>query len=253
MGYEIFDDIICITLEGNTERQQSAIEVFKKLNIPVKFFIAKRNPRGGRVGCFESHIQVIQDCYNNDKKRVLIFEDDLIPTIAYNASLLNKATNFMKNNNNWEVFQFGYSFRLDQFTNLFKFLFSKCVEPNIYNFIGLTTHAYCISRLGMEKVLKYGPNILERDAKEIPQIDMFYMSIFSQENCYCIVPMIFDQKWCMSSDNEPFNLFERILRTGQCLAETTNLLYISSLILLYRIYILSILILIAIYIIYKEH
>ena len=95
MGYEIFDEIICITLEANTDRQKSAIEVFKKLNIPVKFFVAKRNPRGGRVGCFESHIQVIQDCYNNDKKQVLIFEDDLTPTIAYNETLVNKATEFM--------------------------------------------------------------------------------------------------------------------------------------------------------------
>lgn len=252
MGYEIFDEIICITLEGNTERQQSVIQVFKKLNIPVKFFVAKRNPRGGRVGCFESHIQVIQDCYNNDKKRVLIFEDDLTPTIAYNESLLNNATQFM-NNNTWEIFQFGYSFRSDEFTNLFKFLLSKCVEPNIYNYIGLTTHAYCISRAGMEKVLKYGPNILERNAIEIPHLDIFYMNLFSQENCYCIVPMIFDQKWCMSSDNEPFNLFEKILRKGQCLLETNDLLYIFSLILLYRIYILIILVIIAIYIFTKEY
>ena len=253
MGYEIFDEIICITLEGNTDRQQSAIEVFKKLNIPVKFFVAKRNPRGGRVGCFESHIQVIQDCYNNDKKQVLIFEDDLTPTIAYNETLVNKATEFMKNNNTWEMFQFGYMFRFDQFANLFKFLFSKCVEPNIYNFIGLTAHAYCLSRLGMEKILKQAYKVLERNTVDIPQVDVFYTNILSHENCYCIAPMIFDQKWCMPSDNEPFDLTEKLLRKGQCLTETINILYVLSLILLYRIYIFIILIIIAIYIFTKEY
>jgi GR25 family glycosyltransferase involved in LPS biosynthesis len=253
MGYEIFDDIICITLEGNTERQQSAIKVFKDLNIPVKFFVAKRNPRGGRVGCFESHIQVIQDCYNNNKKRVLIFEDDIIPTIAYNETLVNNATEFMKNNDTWEMFQFGYALRIDIFSNLFKFLFSKSLKPNIYNFIGVTAHSYCLSRLGMSKILKHAYKVLERNTVEIPQVDVFYTNTLSPENSYCIVPMIFDQKWCMPTDNEPFDLIEKIFRKGQCLFETTNLLYVCSLILLYRIYILIILIIIAIYIFSKEY
>ena len=41
VGYEIFDDIICITLEGNTERQRLAKETFAKIGIEPRFYVAK--------------------------------------------------------------------------------------------------------------------------------------------------------------------------------------------------------------------
>ena len=242
MGYEIFDDIICITLEGNTERQKLTTNTLSSLNIPFRFYVAKRNPRGGRIGCFESHINVIQECYNNNYQRVLIFEDDIVPTPSYSNRLINNATDFMKTNTNWEIFQLGYS--CDVFKNtqlsILAFLTAKEVRPNIYNTYGLTTHAYCLSRNGMGKIINTGRLMLTQNDKEIPQIDRFYCDTLSHDKWHCLAPMIFDQRWCLGTDNIPFDIQETILRKFTCLAESLKVLYVISVLLHYRLYILII-------------
>jgi GR25 family glycosyltransferase involved in LPS biosynthesis len=251
IGYEIFDDIICITLEGNTERQRLAKETFTEIGIEPRFYVAKRSPRGGRVGCFESHINVINDCYNKGYERILIFEDDVVTTLGYNNKLVNEACTFMKTNEDWDIFQFGYSLldTDDSFIKTsMKYLISERVSPNIYKSIGILTQSYCLSRSGMSKVLK-NIEVLNLPDDQVPHFDRYLIKTLYNENCYIIAPELFDQRWCLGTDNKSFNLTEIILRKGQCLLENNKVTYILSLVLLNRVWIITLIIIIFILII----
>ena len=221
VGYEIFDDIICITLEGNTERQRLAKETFAKIGIEPRFYVAKRSPRGGRIGCFESHMNIINDCYNKGYERILIFEDDVVTTPGYNTKLMNEACNFMKTNSDWDMFQLGYSLiNIDDsfIKTSMQYLISEQVSQNIYKNIGSYLQSYCLSRSGMTKVLK-NIEILNLPDDQIPQVDIYVYYNLYNENCYIIAPALFDQRWCLTSDNIPYDTLEKFLRKGQCLQE----------------------------------
>ena len=65
--YNFFDKIICINLRNRTDWNESAKNVFNKLKIPnVEFYFADKSSKGGRYGCFESHINVIKKAYIQD-------------------------------------------------------------------------------------------------------------------------------------------------------------------------------------------
>jgi GR25 family glycosyltransferase involved in LPS biosynthesis len=78
MLYNFFDKIYCINLKHRPDRYISATKVFNDLNIPnVEFYITEKSSKGGRYGCFESHINVIKKAYNEGYNNILIFEDDI--------------------------------------------------------------------------------------------------------------------------------------------------------------------------------
>lgn len=124
-----------------------------------------------------------------------------------------------------------------------QYLISEKISTNIYKNIGLLTHAYCLSRTGMNKILKK-IEILNLPDDEVPHLDMFYYDILLNENCYIIAPMLFDQRWCLESNNIPFNFIEKILRKGQCLFTITNITYVLSLILIYREWVIFLIIIV---------
>ena len=117
--YNFFDKIVCINLKSRPDRYLSASNEFKKLNINnVEFYFAEKSHKGGKYGCFESHINVIQKCYNEKCNNILIFEDDVRPSNYYNLTLLNESIEFMKNNK-WDIFYLGYFiFNNDVFDNI---------------------------------------------------------------------------------------------------------------------------------------
>ena len=108
MTFNFFDKIFCINLKYRKDRYISANKVFNKLNIiNVEFYITDKSPKGGRYGCFESHINVIKKAYHLGYNNILIFEDDIRPSNFYNLDLLDSSIDFMKNNN-WDIFYLGY-------------------------------------------------------------------------------------------------------------------------------------------------
>ena len=60
-----FDSIRCINLRERKDRYEQASEVFKKLKIPVEWFLTDRHPNGGMQGCFESHLSCIKQAYES--------------------------------------------------------------------------------------------------------------------------------------------------------------------------------------------
>ena len=240
VGYEIFDEIICITLKCNVERQNLVKKTFKQIGILPTFYVAKKSPRGGRIGCFESHLNVINECYNKGAERILIFEDDVITTPGYSTELINEACTFMKNNQDWDIFQLGYEiYDIDNgfFGELLSYIASEKVgnTQNIYKFFQSTTHSYCLSRSGMRILLKYSYYLNNLD-DEVPHFDVIIKKNSKTANykCYGIAPMLFTQRWCLKSDNIAFSKLEKIFRNFICVMEISNFGYINSLLLAYR-------------------
>jgi hypothetical protein len=250
MGYEIFDDIRCITLEGNTARQNQVEETLKNLGINFTFYVAKKHPRGGRVGCFESHINIIREAYQKKRQCLLIFEDDVIPTPAYTITNINIATEFMKTNTDWELFQFGWTFNLElsPLAPFVPYFTTAPTIPHIYNFGGVLGHAYAISQKGMKRVLDTTDNLFNLSNTKFPHYDVFISKLFYKaRTLYCFAPILFDQRWCLESDNEPKNnVIENIFRKFQCTVEGINLMYCISQLIYNRVKLLVVLIIILI-------
>jgi len=171
-------------------------------------------------------------------KCILIFEDDVIPSLGYSDILINKATDFMKKNKNWDIFQLGWVFNIvdtkEVLPIITKLATVKEVLPNIFNIIDLGGHAYCLSYSGMKKILdNYEQVLYNNETTNVIHYDKFLVNIFTH-NAYCIAPIIFDQQWCLHSDNIPYDIIEKTGRKFQCIAEVTKSMYVLSLLFLYR-------------------
>jgi GR25 family glycosyltransferase involved in LPS biosynthesis len=216
--YNFFDDIVCINLEHREDRKRISQNIFKKLNINCRFHTVKKHPKGGMYGCFDSHIQVIQDAYNKGLNNILIFEDDIKLTPSYTTSQFDICTEFMKYNKEWDIFFFGYIPCNTNRGSIKDLLNAEFVNGHIIKYRPFATHSYCVSRKGMQKIL----NNYKLDIGRI-HVDQFYVNMKLES--YCTVPMLFDQHFCLDNDNEPFDSFEAFIRRFQCQAEMYNLLY----------------------------
>lgn len=225
--YRQFDAIYCITLKENIDRQASATVIAHQLGIPLQFFRVDRHPRGGRYGCFESHVELIRFLYHRGARSALIFEDDFIPSPGYSSEAIADILQFMRINQDWDYIQLGF-LPVQQPIDpswIWKFPNAERHAKHIYKFCGLLAHAYCISRKGMSKILEKSRPHLKMDGQHIPHIDIWYNTMF-KDTSYCACPILFDQKWCFPTDNVPSNLFEAfVIRPMQCHVEKWALLY----------------------------
>ena len=94
-----------------------------------------------------NHLSLIETSYNNGKKNILIFEDDIIFEENIN---LTSVFNWLKHNE-WDVFFFGYC--------QWPYPLSYFVDHNIVNLTSpMGTMCYAVSRKGMEKIINYKNN-----------------------------------------------------------------------------------------------
>jgi len=241
-----FDKIICINLIERKDKYNNVLKLFNKLNINVNFYFAKKHINSGRIGCFESHINVIKECYKNNLKNILIFEDDIIETLSYNESVINDI-NIYLNNNNWcEYYQLGYSILPHEFTNYFS---SINLNNNSIKYNGNCAHAYILNRNGMKRILENWENVCY---KENLDLDIYYKKIFVN-NGACICPILFDQNFCIDGDNDKATTpYYKNLRYISCFQFNYSLLYFISLIRFYINYLFIVIILIILLIIFYK-
>jgi hypothetical protein len=241
-----FDRIVCITMEGRDDRRRAAEETFAGLGILplVRFFTARRHPSGGRVGCFDSHIRVLSECLEDPAcGTALVFEDDVVPTRGYSLEGVRRAADFARRmpHDEWDVLMLGYlavghgglyqhplrtprKFASDLVS------YTGTVEaegfPGIFRHTAMMTHAVAFNRRSMQRVVRAGIAELSRRAEDVRQYDAF----LSQQSFrqFCVTPMLFDQRWCMGSDNAAASKFEYVAQSMSCLAERTGAIHTLS-------------------------
>jgi GR25 family glycosyltransferase involved in LPS biosynthesis len=215
-----FDAIYCINLRDRNDKFEYSKKIFEKLNLDVKFFRPKKHPVSGRIGCFESHIHVIKECYEKNMKRILIFEDDIINSPRYSESAIEEFMGFLKNNAWCQYFQLGYTILPHE---LFSYFSSKNLHGNkVVKYNGNCTHAYVLNRDGMEKVLRGWKNAAYE--KEL-DLDIYYKEIFI-DNGASTCPILFDQNFCIENDNDkPTTLYYVFMRNLSCMQYNYSFLY----------------------------
>ena len=225
------DGIFCINLEDRKERYIHAKRVFDKLKIDVTFYHPKKHKTSGRIGCFESHVNVIKHCYNKNMNHILIFEDDIVDTPSYSDETMKEIVTFLKHNEWIEYFQLGYSVYSYKNTDwVKKFFLSKNIYNNkIIQYCSLLAHSYIVNRNGMERILyTWEGAVYEKDM----QVDEHYVEIFSN-NSAVVCPILFDQNLCFKSDNF-FGFIDDFVRDKACFLYNIQYFYRLSMIRYYR-------------------
>jgi GR25 family glycosyltransferase involved in LPS biosynthesis len=136
-----FPLIYCINLIEREDRYVHMKNEFERIGLKnVKFYRPRRDPEGGKRGCFISHQTCLRNAYSKGVPYVLIFEDDLIFQNNYLEGF-EQAINFIHNNENWELLRLGFT----------PILYEEKIDHGIWKSKVFTTSAYLASRSFMEK------------------------------------------------------------------------------------------------------
>ncbi|PNH01585.1 hypothetical protein TSOC_012509 [Tetrabaena socialis] len=224
--YDGFDAVICISLEGASEREQNMKQIAAVTGAPIEFYRARRHALGGRHGCFHSHVQVARLAYERGCENVLIFEDDVRLSPGYDPEIIRHAADFARGKTGWNMLQLGYS-TLRHNTDILgpvHFMFAEKETPHIVRHGSMLCHAYCLSRPAMRTMILAGGAHLAQPGGATAQVDAFILQIF-KGGYFAVTPLQFDQKWCSASYNDSATFVERFFRANQCDAETWDLFY----------------------------
>ena len=144
--------VYCINLENRKDRKKHSLEQFKKLNITnVIYPFITKDKRGGVYGCFESHIKIWKDFYENypNIDYCLIFEDDFVST-ENSSNYIKSAEKFIEKN--------YYDIDILNLHNFFIPVENKINNYLFSNGYGSATHVYFITRHYIERVYKNNNN-----------------------------------------------------------------------------------------------
>jgi GR25 family glycosyltransferase involved in LPS biosynthesis len=210
--------VYCINLKERLERKKYVENEFSKIDIQptdVIFLDFYRHKKGGRYGCYDSHMKVWNDFYTNhpDKEMCIIFEDDV--EMTENSKLyLKKAISFVeKNKDNIDIL-----FLHDTFVRYSEEIEDrdknkKCIDDKYFiNGYGFLTHAYIVTRRYIKTIIYKNNNVLPKPSKIHFDLDinMQQKSILYSKNIYYCKKSVFIQKNC-ESDNY-LNTFDKTLR-----------------------------------------
>lgn len=186
--YKLVDRIYCINLISRPDRYAAmkSFEAEEKINI--QYFRPKKNVISGRIGCFVSHLKCVQDAFKKNYSYIIIFEDDVVKTKYYSHIDYSQIKNFMLTNNSWEILKFSSTTSPVQILQSNEF-------PNIYNGPTLLGTAYVLNRKGINKILSTFTNYIQTQ-----HLDVYYSEIF-KKTTWNVMPIPFDQRWDMGSDN----------------------------------------------------
>lgn len=185
--WEYFDKIYCINLKEREDRYKSSKKVFDSCNIPVIHFRVDRDKTNPDRGCFQSHVNICKEAVTKRYNRIVIFEDDAVPTKEFTKTSIKRTIKTLKKIPNWDVFYFGCfpDNRYSTFTTPYK---------NIYKVKGYGAHAYA---LNTHTILKIASLTWEKKS-----YDGYLMD--SYQHAY--LPRLFDQSTSPSSIPRTVNM-----------------------------------------------
>jgi len=164
--------VICINLKSRKEKKKYMKIQCNRRNIPVEFYVAEKHENPKR-GCLESHLNVINNAYNNGVKYLLILEDD----VKFKTRNIFPLPDVPED---WDMLYLGGTVH-------------RIINKNHKNWTKImcwTTHAYIIN-LTNKTLIK---TIMEANNYD-GEIDRYYLeNIHKKFNCYMIDPMVAIQK-----------------------------------------------------------
>lgn len=196
--------IYCINLVERLDRKKHVLNEFNKIGINisnVNFPIFTRHEKGGKYGCYDSHVKIWNEFYHSSNSNYcLIFEDDFISSND-SVDLLQKGNLFMQNNHNNVDFLFLHNLFIKS---------NERINTNTINnkyFIkgfGLLAHAYFISRNYIDMLIKqYNYNWMEPNGFDIDfTINCNRNHMLYSEKCYFTKEKMFTQKLNISNNCE---------------------------------------------------
>jgi hypothetical protein len=97
----------CISLKNRADRYDVVCNEFKKVGIfeLVNFHRPEKDKKGGKQGCFLSHLHCIENSLK-ENKHALIFEDDVKFSKNWKQKL-KYIQSFLKNNKIWDIIRLG--------------------------------------------------------------------------------------------------------------------------------------------------
>lgn len=208
--------VYCINLKERLDRKKHVEKEFKKIDIQptdVIFLDFHLHKKGGRYGCYDSHMKVWNDFYTNhtDKEMCIIFEDDF--DVTENSKLyLKKAISFIeKNKDNIDIL-----FLHDTFVSYSedRDKDKKFIDDKYFiNGYGFLTHAYIVTRRYIKKIIYKNNNQLPQPSKMHfnLEINMEQKSILYSKNIYYCKEPVFIQKIKFVSDNYN-NILDEVIR-----------------------------------------
>ena len=184
-GWEnIADEFYCISLKTDITRRISAKKEFERVGLKdlVKFSLQTKDTQDTKRGCFNAHINIIKDALSRNVKRLCIFEDDVV------FENTNRITSMLNNTNykdlDYDILFLGHA----PLCSLYK------IHPGIVKGSKFVlTHAYVLSRTGMEHVSQ-----LNYSGKH------YDISLICLKNKYAVFPMVVFQDDCPSSNDSKF-------------------------------------------------
>lgn len=202
--------IYCINLSERADRKEHVIKEFKKLDIDfskVIFPVFSRDPRGGKYGCYDSHVKIWKDFYeNHTANHCLIFEDDFVTNDNCN-DIINKGDEFIRNNNKEVDFLF--------LNNLYSELPSTLNSNYFSRGISTDTHAYFISRNYIKTLINnYSYHWLNADGLPIDiSINFNRKHMLYSNKCYYTRKESFTQIFILNSHSDiSTNFYDLICR-----------------------------------------
>ena len=221
MNYPIY----CINLKERLDRRKNVKQEFNKIDIQpsnVIFLDFHLHKKGGRYGCYDSHMKVWNDFYTNhpDKEMCIIFEDDF--EVTENSKLyLKKAISFIEKNKDKVDILFLHD-------NFIKYSENKNKDKNknyiinkyFINGYGFLTHVYIVTRKYIKLILDKNENHLPKPNGIHFDIDINFnqKSILYSEDIYYCKKSVFIQNNLFESDND-----DRILKRIYGINFTNNI------------------------------
>lgn len=190
---EYFDHIYCLTLKRRKDRQASANEMFRYLEISptaIEWVFGPDRPvdhtgkPNGNMGCTLGHRMILDDIIENEYPRSLVFEDDV--AIAYDSPEMqhlvepqdvfqNKIRPFLPRD--WDMLYLGGQYADNPICRL---------SPHTIRFNRmLTTSSYGIT---LEMAWRMAPSI-----QGVGPIDSLYGGFQSEAFCVVVQPRLFTQ------------------------------------------------------------
>lgn len=147
-GWDSFDRIYCISLEGRADRRQAATAQFSKVGLDgkVEFVLVKPHPVNVEQGMYESHMTCLQKGLAAGAEHIVVFEDDILFD-RFDPERFRQCTRFLSAHPDWKVLLLGALIRSSRRTD------DPAVQEVGYQSLA---HAYALNRPYAE-TLAYQP------------------------------------------------------------------------------------------------